>query len=194
MATKNTGMDESIIIFGFPGVGKSYAFEHQEELGLELQDSDSSHFHWLYKDDEFKEPVLDENGKKVPHPAWPANYAQYIELTGREQEVNPDYIFISTHEEVMETILPLGFISFCIYPDINMKDKFMQLYKDRGNDERFLKLMDEKWEEFVKGTEKRAMSAGKCISFPICEGGKIQNVYDLLKRKPKIPMEFFAEE
>lgn len=194
MATKNTGMNESIIIFGFPGVGKSYAFEHQEELGLELQDSDSSHFHWLYKDDEFKEPVLDENGKKVVHPAWPANYAQYIELTGREQEVNPDFIFVSTHEEVMEAILALGFISFCIYPDINMKDKFMQLYKDRGNDERFLKLMDEKWEEFVKGTEKRAMSADKCISFPIREGGKIQNVYDLLKRKPKIPMEFFGEE
>ena len=194
MATKNTGMDESIIIFGFPGVGKSYAFEHQEELGLELQDSDSSHFHWLYKDDEFKEPVLDENGKKVVHPAWPANYAQYIELTGREQEVNPDFIFISTHAEVIEAILPLGFISFCIYPDIDMKDKFMQLYKDRGNDERFLKLMDEKWEEFVKGTEKRAMSADKCISFPIREGGKIQNVYDLLKRKPKIPMEFFGEE
>lgn len=194
MATKNTGMDESIIIFGFPGVGKSYAFEHQEELGLELQDSDSSHFHWLYKDDEFKEPVLDENGKKVVHPAWPANYAQYIELTGREQEVNPDFIFVSTHEEVMKAILSLGFISFCIYPDINMKDKFMQLYKDRGNDERFLKLMDEKWEEFVKGTEKRAMSADKCISFPIREGGKIQNVYDLLKRKPKIPMEFFGEE
>ena len=29
MATKNTGMKESIIVFGFPGVGKSYAFEHQ---------------------------------------------------------------------------------------------------------------------------------------------------------------------
>lgn len=194
MATKNTGMKESIIVFGFPGVGKSYAFEHQEELGLELQDSDSSHFHWMYEDDEFKKPVLDEDGKKVVHPAWPANYAQYIELTGREQEVNPDFIFVSTHEEVMEAILALGFISFCIYPDINMKDKFMQLYKDRGNDERFLKLMNEKWEEFVKGTEKRSMNSEKCIRFPIREGGKIQNVYDLLKRKPKIPMEFFGEE
>ena len=70
----------------------------------------------------------------------------------------------------------------------------MQLYKDRGNDERFLKLMDEKWEEFVKGTEKRSMNSEKCIRFPIREGGKIQNVYDLLKRKPKIPMEFFGEE
>ena len=192
MATKNTGMKESIIVFGFPGVGKSYAFDHQEELGLELQDSDSSHFHWL--EDDNKKPILDENGKKIPHPAWPANYVHYIELTGREQEVNPDFIFVSTHEEVMEAILPLGFNSFCIYPDINMKDKFMEIYKNRGNDKRFLKLMDEKWDEFVKGTESRAMGADRCSCFPIREGGKIQTVYDLMKRANKIAMEFFDKE
>ena len=192
--TKNTGIKKSIIIFGFPGVGKSYAFEHQEEIGFELQDSDSSHFHWLYKDDEFKEPVLDEDGKKVVNPAWPANYAQYIELTGKEQEVNPDFIMVSTHKEVMDAILPLGFTSFCIYPDINLKDRFMEIYKNRGNDERFLKLMDENWENFVKGTEKRAMGADKCTSYIIHEKGKIQNITDLLKKFHKTPIEFFCEE
>lgn len=38
-------MKESTIIFGFPGTGKTYAFNHQEELKATIQDSDSSHFH-----------------------------------------------------------------------------------------------------------------------------------------------------
>ena len=182
---------ESILIFGFPGTGKTYAFEHAEELGLDLQDSDSSHFHWVYKDDEFKEPVLDENGKKIVHPEWPMNYVKYIELTGREQKYKPDYIFVSTHEEVMNALLPLDFTSFCIVPDISLKERYMKLYKDRGNDEKFLKLMDEKWDEFIKGTEKRTMHENcSCMLVSIREGGKIQNVYDLISRKIGIPMEF----
>lgn len=184
---------ESVIIYGFPGTGKTYAFNKAEELELDLQDSDSSHFHWLYKGEGFTDPVLDENGKKVVHPAWPANYAQYIELTGREQECPPDYIFVSTHKEVMEAVNNLGFVSFAVVPSKDCKDEFMRRFSERGSDEAFLKLMDEKFDEFVDSVVNFVLNDESANIFlvEIRPGGKIQSVYDLIKNRPglEIPME-----
>ena len=184
---------DSILIFGFPGIGKTYAFQNQEELGLDLQDSDSSHFHWVYPDgdDEFKYPILDEDGKKITHPAWPANYAQYIELTGREQIKKPDYIMISTHEVVMNTLADLKFDSFTIIPDKNSKEHYLNLYKERGNDDAFIKLMNDNWEEFIEGTKKRAFLMGSHIII-VGPERKYKSLYDFLSVDPKtlFAMEF----
>ena len=192
-------MKESVIIFGFPGTGKTYAFEHAEELGLKLQDSDSSHFHWVYKDDDFKEPVLDEDGKKVVHPAWPANYAAYISLTGREQfeEERPDYIFVSTHTEVMKAISDLDFTCFTVVPNKSLKEKYMKLYRDRGNDEAFIEMMDKNFDKFVDDTFQNAMAGNYCnFLVEIREGGRIQSVYDLIKNRTGlgVPMEDLEDD
>lgn len=131
-------MKESTIIFGFPGTGKTYAFNHQEELKATIQDSDSSHFHWLYKGEGFDDPVLDEDGHKVVHPAWPANYAEYISLTGREQKCPPDFILVSTHSEVIEAVSMLKFKEmYVVIPNIFEKKEFLKLYKERGSSEEF---------------------------------------------------------
>ena len=177
-------MSESTIIFGFPGIGKSYAFDHQEELGLYLQDSDSSHFHWVYEGEGFNNPVLDENGNKIPHPAWPANYAQYIELTGREQNNKPDYILVSTHEEVMKVIGDLKFRSITVVPDTSpeTKEHFLNLYKERGNTQEFIDMMDKNWEKFVKGTAMRGLSVpGEHYMIMVGPNRPYKNLYELLK-------------
>lgn len=183
---------DSVLIFGFPGVGKTYAFQNQEKLGITLQDSDSSHFHWVYPDGdtEFKNPITDDDGKKIPHPAWPANYAQYIELTGKEQVKKPDYIMISTHEIVMNTLANLKFESFTIIPDKSAKNYFLELYKKRGNDEAFIKMMNDNWEEFIEGTKKRAFLMGSHIVL-IGPERKYRSLYDFLAADP---MSLFAME
>lgn len=151
-------MKESIIIFGFPGTGKTYAYEHQDELNATIQDSDSSHFHWLYKGDDFTDPVLDEDGHKVVHPAWPANYAEYISLTGREQKNPPDFIFVSTHKEVIEAISMLKFKQmYVVVPHDQSKDEYIQKYKARGSSEEFIKNLDENWVDFLFSTRKLAL-------------------------------------
>lgn len=187
---------ESVLIFGFPGVGKSYAKEHEEEYGLSLQDSDSSHFHWLYRDNEFKDPVLDEDGKKVIHPEWPANYVRYIELTGREQSIKPDFIFVSTHEEVMKALLPLRFMSYTLVPTIDQKERYLKLYKERGSSDEFIELMDKNWEKFIKGTEERATNHEypDNMLINIWPTGKIQSVADLITLDTVRAMDFEKEE
>lgn len=188
----STAYGESVIIFGFPGVGKTYAFEHAEELGYTIMDSDSSKFHWVYEDDDCTIPILDENGKKIVHPAWPQNYIQYITLMGRETEKYPDYILCSTHEEVMNALLPLDFTCFTIVPDISMKEDFLAIYKERGSSDEFIANMDKNWDEFVKGTIERSFSSElcNCTVVMIRKEGKIQNVSDLLKLHIVNPMEF----
>jgi hypothetical protein len=36
-----------------------------------------------------------------------------------------------------------------VYPDDRRKEEFIQRYKDRGNDENFIKLVDSKWDEWM---------------------------------------------
>lgn len=195
MSTKNTKRHESMIIFGFPGVGKTYAFNHQDELGLELVDSDSSNFHWM-KDDDGND-LLDENGKKIVHPAWPANYVQYIELIGREQAINPDYIMVSTHEEVVNALMDRRFLSITLLPDKSMKENFIQRFKDRGSPESFIDNLNKNWDNFIDGTIER-INAHKCSKWnmlmTIREGGKIQNMSDLLRKNLIPPFESFDGE
>lgn len=176
-------MNESIIVFGFPGVGKTYACAHQEELDATIQDSDSSHFHWLYRGENFTDPVLDEDGKKVVHPAWPANYAEYISLTGREQKDPPDFIFVSTHKEVMEALLQLEFKEYWfIVPRKDAKDEYIERYKQRGSSEEFIKKISDNWEKFIDNNINMASTsdfASVCIL-----NSKMPTVYDFIKNYP----------
>ena len=173
-------LNESIIVFGFPGTGKSYACKLEEELDLKLQDSDSSHFHWMYEKDDFKDPIFDEKGNKIPHPEWPMNYAKYIEITGREIDNNPDYIFVSTHEEVMETIGRLGFRTFTVVPWPDDKDHYLRLYAARGSSQEFIDNLDVNWKKFIDGTIARASKIGSTVIY-VRANGNNKNITDLLK-------------
>lgn len=170
-------MSTSKLVFGFPGVGKTYAFNRARELGLYLYDSDSSKFHWMY--DDKGNLMKDEFGDKIAHPAWPQNYVDYIKLVGMEQEVNPDFIFVSTHEEVMNALKDVEMEKYVIAPHLSMKDEFMKRYRERGSDETFIELMNKNWANFVAGTFARAIAADMYVV--MIRNGKVQNVIDFIK-------------
>lgn len=175
--------NESIIVFGFPGVGKTYACAHQEELDAKIQDSDSSHFHWLYRGENFTDPVLDEDGKKVVHPAWPANYAEYISLTGREQSVTPDFILTSTYKEAMEALLGLEFEEYwLLVPHKEDKEKYLKLYEKRGSSPEFIKNMDENFESFIDSTLSIASTSDRVNVLFL--NSRMPTVADFIKNYP----------
>jgi hypothetical protein len=123
------------IISAFPGTGKSYYYGKYPNTTL---DSDSSNFSW----------VKDENGNntKERNPEFPQNYINHI----KENIGKYKYIFVSSHKEVRDVLLDNCLFFYLVYPSENRKDEFLERYRSRGNDEKFIKLISDNWEKWVR--------------------------------------------
>jgi hypothetical protein len=123
------------IISAFPGTGKSYYHGKYPNTTL---DSDSSNFSW----------IKDENGNntKERNPEFPQNYINHI----KENIGKYKYIFVSSHKEVRDALLDNCLFFYLVYPSENRKDEFLERYRSRGNDEKFIKLISDNWEKWVR--------------------------------------------
>lgn len=110
------------VICGFPGVGKSTLFNS----GIKCTDSDSSKFD---KD------------------LFPGNYVDHIQALLDKGEV--DYIFVSTHAVVRRELMKRGIPYTLVYPNIQLKEEYLERYRERGSPEAFISLMDKSWTTFV---------------------------------------------
>jgi len=120
------------IISAFPGVGKTTYHKNNSDTTL---DSDSSGFSW----------VIDEHGNKTRNPHFPQNYIDHIKQNIGKYK----YIFVSSHKEVRDALLDNCIFFYLVYPVNSRKDEFIQRYKDRGNDENFIKLIKTNWENWM---------------------------------------------
>lgn len=104
--------------------------------GFKILDSDSSLFSWVY-----------ENGIKTNERniEFPSNYIRYI----KDHLDTEDIIFVSSHKVVREALKANNIPYILIYPDKSLKDEWMSRFRDRGNDESFIKFQDEHWDEFI---------------------------------------------
>ena len=136
------------IISAFPACGKSTYYKNYSQyskdstglrLGLDskILDSDSSLFSWIY----------DENGNKtdVRNPEFPNNYIEHI----KKHMETEDIIFVSSHKVVRDALKKENIPYHLVYPIKDMKDEWMRRFKERGNDESFIKFQDEHWDEFI---------------------------------------------
>ena len=121
----------TIIISGFPGVGKSYLTEMFKNTNVIVQDSDSSNFSWI------------EPG--VRNPDFPNNYIKHIkELIGKV-----DYILISSHENVRKELANEGIVYALVYPDPTLKDIYINRYKKRNSSDGFINNINNTFYSFV---------------------------------------------
>ncbi len=120
------------IVSAFPGVGKTTYHKKHPETTL---DSDSSNFSW----------IVDEYGNKTRNPHFPQNYINHI----KENIGKYKYIFVSSHKEVRDALLDNCLYFYLVYPENNRKEEFIQRYKNRGNDDNFIVLLDSKWDEWM---------------------------------------------
>lgn len=132
-----------LIISAFPACGKTYAVNNlQEKYHLKMVDSDSSKFSWT------------ENHER--NPEFPDNYIQHIhELCNMpdNDENKPDIIFVSSHEVVRNALIKNNIKYILCYPSTFLKDEWMRRIRERGNDENFIKFIDDNYMAFIHDIE-----------------------------------------
>lgn len=121
------------IISAFPGTGKSVYHSKHKETTL---DSDSSGFSWL----------IDGDGNKLRNPLFPKNYINHIKENIGKYKI----IFVSSHKEVRDALLDECIFFYLVYPNERRKEEFIERYRNRGNDESFIKLVSENWDIWMK--------------------------------------------
>jgi len=118
---------KTMIISGFPGIGKSYLFHNSS---LNILDSDSSNFDKKY---------------------FPGNYIKHI----KHNIMLYDVILVSSHGIVREALVGEKIEFLLVYPNIDMKEEFIERYKLRGNNEGFINLLDVNWNDWITQMQKQ---------------------------------------
>lgn len=140
----------TLVISGFPGVGKSHLF--QTNKSLVILDSDSSGFSW--------------SGEGIRNPAFPRNYIEYIQAHLGKAPL----ILVSSHKSVRDALRESGIAYTLVYPDRGLKSEYLQRFRDRGSDETFVQMIDRRWDEFLTECEaetwptRRVLWSGKFLS------------------------------
>lgn len=114
------------IIAGFPGVGKSWL---KDKLGEEVSDSDSS---------------------KFPKDEFPQNYIDHIKSLQGKKKI----ILVSTHKDVLNKLEEEGISYILAYPKRELKEEYLERYKERGSPPQFIELLDKKWDSFIDDLEQ----------------------------------------
>lgn len=116
---------KTIVISGFPGVGKSTM------SNANILDSDSSKFSWT------------QEGMR--HPDFPNNYMEHIKNNLGKVE----FILVSSHDTVRNALREHAIHYTLVYPSIELKDEYVQRYRNRENPEPFITFISSNWENFI---------------------------------------------
>lgn len=123
---------DTIIISGFPGVGKSFLGEGNDDF----IDLDSSRYTGEDRWQRYKERIEDALGIYK-------------------------HIFVSSHQETRDILNELGLKYYVVYPDKNLKEEYLKRYKERKSPDEFIELMDRNFETFIDSIENNSPNGVK---------------------------------
>lgn len=147
---------EAKVISGFPGIGKTTLFNAENEL--EFLDSDSTNFSWEDKE------------KTKRNQNWPQNYIEHLS----EKKSQADAVFVSSHDAVRNALRQSGIPFVLVYPSLEMKEEYIQRYKDRGSNEKFIQLLDQNYEKWIE----ELMRQDGCTHIVLQPGEYLSDVMD----------------
>jgi hypothetical protein len=121
----------------FPGCGKT------------------TYFNTTYK------KVLDSDSSKFDKSNFPENYIEHIWMNVHDPSV--DKILVSSHKDVREALVNKGIPFVLVYPDKSLKDEYIQRYKERGNNEAFVELLDKNWDLWIDEMDQMEFPEGQTL-------------------------------
>jgi len=123
------------IICGFPGVGKTFFKENNGNINI--LDSDSSKFSWIEKG--------------IRNSQFPKNYIEHI----KNSMYKFDIILVSTHKIVRDSLVNNGIKFLLVYPEIDLKEEYIERFKKRGSDTTFIRNLRDNWDGFIHDLENQ---------------------------------------
>ena len=146
---------DSLVISGFPGIGKSHLA--QSETNLVITDSDSSNFSWA--------------SPGVRDPTFPLNYMIHV----KKCLVESDIVLVSSHAEVRAALVESNILFTLVYPGLAAKEAYLSRYEKRGSPASFLTLLDKNWNMWLDeldaqdGCNKTVLGSNQYLSDVINE-------------------------
>lgn len=128
----------TVIVAGFPGVGKTWCVNNIGKY--KMLDSDSSEFSWLYNEKKEKTDVR--------NPDFPENYIHHIlENLGKY-----DIIFVSSHDVVRRALENNSIPYVLVFPEDTKDNKlhYISGYMKRGSSEAFCSLIYDNWTNWIE--------------------------------------------
>lgn len=126
MFTKKKGK----IICGFAGIGKSSIRDAVPYMSrVALYDLQSHAF--------------------VKEYGWQRNYVECALALAEKF----DYVFLSTHDVVIDELSRRGEKFFVVYPSRYLKDEYMDRFKKRGSSQEYIARFRSRWEGFIDKLE-----------------------------------------
>ncbi|QBZ70678.1 hypothetical protein pETSU_097 [Edwardsiella phage pEt-SU] len=143
-----------LVVSATPGTGKSTITKNAEKYGL-----NHCHVHYDNHTREYEltvpnsplVPVFDSDSSTFDKSEFPGNYIKHIkEVLAKFPDV---VIFVSSHDNVREAMAEAGINYVLAYPERELKGDYLERYKERGSPEKFIALMDEKWNDFIDSVQ-----------------------------------------
>ena len=121
--------------------------------------------------------VLDSDSSKFDKKYFPDNYIDHIERSIADPKV--DKILVSSHKDVRDALLKKGIPFVLVYPDRSLKDEYIQRYKDRGNNDAFVKLLDNNWDTWMDEMDEMEAPKGQTLyKVKLAKGQYLTDVID----------------
>jgi hypothetical protein len=130
----------------FPGVGKTTYFNTTERN------------------------VLDSDSSKFDKKHFPNNYIEHIERN--IQDPNVDKILVSSHKDVRDALVKREIPFVLVYPDRSLKDEYIERYKERGNNDAFVSLLDKNWDDWMDEMDSMNPQEGQTLYKVKLESGQ----------------------
>ena len=139
---------KTVIVSGFPGIGKSTL---SLRTSLNVLDLDSSKFSWCPSDDSRSScPRGDYERNRNPNAS--SDYGKAI--IEEYSKDTYDYIFVSTHQDTRKFLSEQKIPYLLVYPDKSRKDEFNTNYHDRGSPTGLIDFIIGNWDLLISDLEK----------------------------------------
>jgi hypothetical protein len=103
----------------------------------------------------YPEIVIDIDSSKFDKGYFPENYVTHVkELFLGNNTGERKIILVSSHKSVRDELKKQGIEYTLVYPIRDLKPCYLERYRQRGDSEEFIKMMDENWDSFIYGCEK----------------------------------------